>query len=149
MKIVFINPPDTNTVLEFPNEDGESLLEADDYGYFPPLGLLYVISYLEKYTEDHEIHLFDCPSEKIGHEELNKKLSEIKPDIVGLTSFTVSLVDVDMVAKSVKKLLPDCHVCLGGHHAIAYPHESISLPNIDSIIVGEGEIAFTDLVKKY
>ena len=48
MKIAFVNPPDRNTVIEFPDDKGDSFLEADDYGYFPPLGLLYVLSYLEK-----------------------------------------------------------------------------------------------------
>jgi anaerobic magnesium-protoporphyrin IX monomethyl ester cyclase len=63
-----------------------------------------------------------------------------------VTSFTVSLVDVCMTAEMVKEINPNAHVCLGGHHPIAYPKEAAELPQFDSIVVGEGEEAFTDLV---
>ena len=147
VRIVVINPPDKNTVIEFPAEDGSSFLEADDYGHFPPLGALYVLSYLEKNDSGNELHFLDCPSERMDHEGLKKRLQAIKPDVVGLTSFTVSLVDVVLAAKTAKEVNPKCHVCLGGHHSIAYPFEAAQLPNIDSIVVGEGEYAFTELVK--
>ncbi len=147
MKIAFVNPPDRNTVIEFPDDKGDSFLEADDYGYFPPLGLLYVLSYLEKTAPEHQLYFLDCPSEQMSHEALRLRLQEIQPDLVGLTSFTVSLVDVALAAKTAKEVNPSAHVCMGGHHAIAYPHEAASLPNIDSIVVGEGEHAFTELVR--
>lgn len=148
MNIVIINPPDENTIVEFPDEQGDSFLEADDYGYFPPLGALYVLSYLEKHTTGHQLHFIDCVAEQISHEKLIERLEEIKPDILGMTSFTISLVDIKIVAENVKKHFPNCHVCMGGHHAISYPYEAVSLPNIDSIVVGEGEMAFTELVNK-
>ncbi len=146
MKIAFINPPDENTVVEFPDENGDSFLEADDYGYFPPLGLLYVASYLEANTKGHNIMFLDCVAEQISHIELRKRLEEFNPDVVGLTSFTISLYDCVKVAKTTKSINPNTHVCLGGHHPISYPNEAVQLPCIDSIIVGEGEKSFTDLV---
>lgn len=146
MNIVIINPPDQNTIVEFPDEDGNSFLEADDYGYFPPLGALYVLSYLEKNSSGHSLHFLDCVAEQISHQELIIKLQEINPDIVGMTSFTISLVDIKIAAENIKKNFPNAHVCLGGHHAISFPVEAVNLPNIDSIIVGEGEVAFCDLV---
>lgn len=48
MKILLLNPPNENTVPEFADEKGEGYVEADDYGYFPPLGALYVLSYAKK-----------------------------------------------------------------------------------------------------
>ncbi len=146
MNIVIINPPDENTIAEFPDEKGDSFLEADDYGYFPPLGALYVLSYLEKHAPHHSFHFIDCVAEQISHEGLIERLKGIQPDILGMTSFTISLVDIKMVAENIKKTFPQCHVCLGGHHAISYPHEAAILPNIDSIVVGEGEKAFYELV---
>jgi radical SAM superfamily enzyme YgiQ (UPF0313 family) len=43
--------------------------------------------------------------------------------------------------------VPNAHLCLGGHHPIAFPFEAASLPEFDSIVVGEGEIVFAELVK--
>ena len=69
------------------------------------------------------------------------------PDVVGITSFTTSLVDVQIAAQTIRKVVPQAHICLGGHHPISFPYEAAQLPEFDSIIVGEGEYAFTDLVK--
>ena len=148
MKILFVNPPDENKVKEYASEkdDGEEYIGSDDFGHFPPLGLLYVISYLENNTENHEIFFKDCIAEHISHKELKNIIANIKPDLLALTSFTVSLVDVVIAAKTCKEITPNCHVCLGGHHPIAFPFEASKLKEVDSVVVGEGEIVFTELV---
>jgi len=147
MKILIINPPAENTVSENPNEDGEEFLEGDDFGDFPPLGALYVLSHCEKHTEGHEFFFLDCVGERISHKNLSNFITDISPDIVGITSFTISLIDICKAAETIRGIVPNAHICLGGHHPIAYPHEAAKLPQFDSIVVGEGEIAFTELVK--
>ncbi len=146
MRILIINPPSWNTVIEHPDESGEEFLEADDFGEFPPLGALYVLTYLEEHTEGHELFFKDCVAERIRYPALLEYLKLVKPDVVGITSFTVSLVDVCMTAKMVREVNPDAHICLGGHHPIAYPREAAELTEFDSIVVGEGEQVFTELV---
>jgi len=146
MRVLIINPPAWNTVVEHPDEHGEEFLEADSFGEFPPLGALYVLSHLDAHTEGHELFFKDCVAEGIRYDGLRAYFEEIRPDVVGVTSFTVSLVDVCMTAALVKEVNPDAHVCLGGHHPIAYPNEATELPEFDSIVVGEGEEVFTELV---
>ena len=142
-----LNPPAENTISEAPSQEGENYIEPDDFGAFPPLGLLYVTTYLEQNTSGHEILFLDCVGEKKNHDELGKIAADFRPDIVGITSFTISLIDVCIAARDIRKLNPTAHICLGGHHPIAFPFESAQLLEFDSIIVGEGEIAFTELVK--
>jgi anaerobic magnesium-protoporphyrin IX monomethyl ester cyclase len=60
MRILIINPPAWNTVVEHPDETGEEFLEADAFGEFPPLGALYVLSHLEAHTTGHEFFFKDC-----------------------------------------------------------------------------------------
>lgn len=147
MKVLFFNPPDENTVAEYQDENGEGFLESDDYGFFPPLGLLYVLSYLEKNTTGHELFFKDCVAERISHTDLPGVIQAIQPDIVGITSFTISLIDVVKAARIVRRVVPNAHICLGGHHSIAFPLEAAQLEEFDSIVVGEGEIAFAELVE--
>ncbi|MBF0347180.1 MAG: radical SAM protein [Magnetococcales bacterium] len=147
MKILLFNPPDEHTIMEYQDENGEGFLESDDYGYFPPLGLLYVLSYLEQHTTGHELFFKDCVAEKISHVDLPGVIGAIQPDIVGITSFTISLIDVVKAARTVREVVPHAHICLGGHHPIAFPLEAAQLEEFDSIVVGEGEIAFTELVE--
>lgn len=148
MNILLINPPALNAIPEQTDAQGKPYIESDDFGYFPPLGLLYIISYLEKHTHGHKIFFKDCVAEKTSYEKLRQALLEIQPDIVGITSFTIGLIDIIKTTALIKSVFPKTHICLGGHHAIAFPIEAMQLENIDSIIVGDGELAFTELVSR-
>jgi radical SAM superfamily enzyme YgiQ (UPF0313 family) len=146
MKILILNPPSENTLPEFPDEHGESYIDTEDFGYFPPLGALYVLSYLEKYTTGHDLFFKDCVAERIKHKDLAEIINQIQPDVVGITSFTIALIDVCYAAKTIREIVPRAHICLGGHHPIAFPYQAAKLPEFDSIVVGEGEKAFLELV---
>lgn len=146
MKVLFINPPDELKVPAAPDEEGQSFLDSDKYGNFPPLGMLYVLSYLEKEHPAIEIIYKDCIAEHVSHEELKRIVEDIQPDVVGITSFTISLVDVCMVARNVRAIKPDAFIALGGHHPIAFPREAAKLPHFDCIVVGEGEIPFSKII---
>ena len=76
---------------------------------------------------------------KDEYPQLDSAVKEFQPDVVGVTSFTVSMVDARMVATVARKIVPHAHICLGGHHPIAFPREAAQIPEFDSIVVGEGE----------
>jgi radical SAM superfamily enzyme YgiQ (UPF0313 family) len=145
MKILLINPPAEYTAREYvdpTNPDDHGLLETEDFGIFPPLGLLYILAALRKSTPHHELFFLDCIAERISHVELAKRVADIEPNLVGITSFTISMYDVCLAARTVRELFPGAHICLGGHHPIAFPYEAAALQEFNSIIVGEGEEAF-------
>ena len=146
MRVLVLNPPDENKISEAPDSFGKEYIESDDFGYFPPLGALYVLSYLEKNSEGHDLFFKDCVAEHLSFNDLRAYVEDVQPDIVGITSFTISLLDVILAARTVREVVPDAHICLGGHHPIAFPFESAQLKEFDTIIVGEGEVAFTELV---
>lgn len=148
MKVIIINPPAENTVQEFPDSEGEGYLEADDYGYFPPLGPLYVLSYAEKHVPHHTYYFVDAVGEKLSYTQLEERIKKISPDVIGITSFTISLVDVMKTAEMARKLCPSAHLVLGGHHPTAFPFEAAQLPHFNTIIVGEAEYAFAELLRR-
>ncbi len=147
MKILILNPPEENVVPEFADTQGRGFLEASDFGKFPPLGALYVLTYAQQTLPHHQYLLLDCVGENISHTELGKRIQDFSPDVVGFTSFTISLIDVVLAAKTARQMAPKAHLCLGGHHPTAFPVESVSLSLFDSVIVGEGEHAFASLLK--
>ncbi|MBL7777671.1 MAG: B12-binding domain-containing radical SAM protein [Chitinophagales bacterium] len=146
MKVLIINPPQKNTIKEYPDDNGQGYVETDDYGYFPPLGALYILSYAEKKLPQHEYFFKDCVGEHLDFPQIINYLQELQPDIVGITSFTISLIDVVKTAELVKECNPNSFVCLGGHHPTAFPFEAAALKQFDCIVVGEGEYAFTELL---
>lgn len=141
MKILLINPPIFSRIdPSLP----EVLLEKEDP--MPPLGLMYLASYIRENTE-YQIEILDCQIEKYNHEDLKNKIQEIKPDIVGITTMTFTLLDVIKTLKSVKEINNNIKTVLGGPHVHIYPEETINLPNVDYLVLDEGEKPFKELLE--
>lgn len=140
MKILLINPPAQNTL-----KGNNPPIIDQERGYNPPLGLLYLAGYLEKYTS-HQVEVLDTQVEELSYEELETRLRNIKPDVVGITAMTFTLIDVLKTAKLVKRISNNIKIVLGGPHVYIYPEETISLKEIDFLVLGEGEITFAELM---
>ena len=139
MKILLINPPSSNLILT----NLPKILAQEDP--MPPLGLMYVAAYLKKYT-NHEIKILDCLIDKINHEQLKEKIKQEKPDVVGITTLTFTLIDVLKTARIIKELNQNIKVILGGPHVNIYPEETLNFSEIDYLILGEGEKPTKDLI---
>jgi len=149
MRILLINPPCEHMVGEYSDRSdpaARGAVEVGDFGLFPPLGLLYIMAALRRNAPEHEVFFLDCVAEHLGHEELAARIAGCNPQVVGITSFTMALFDVCLAARTIRSICPGAHICLGGHHPIAFPVEAAQLPEFDSIVVGEGEEAFPQLV---
>ena len=71
MKILFINPPDINTLVG----NNPEIIDSER-GYNPPLGLMYLASYLLKYT-DFKVKILDCQVEEFGFEQAEKARADV------------------------------------------------------------------------
>ncbi|MCX5694988.1 MAG: radical SAM protein [Candidatus Omnitrophica bacterium] len=143
MRVLLIMPPAENTIKFLRGWQ----LSSSDYGTFPPLGLLYIATVLKSNLAKVEIEILDCPSEKINYQQLEAAIRRFKPDVVGITTFTFCLVDVLKTARLVKAINNDTHICLGGPHNANFPEQTLDYPDIDSIVLGEGEYVFLELIK--
>lgn len=141
MKVLLINPPIENIInLELP------LWVRQNQGVFPPLGLMYLASYLKK-NLDCEVRILDALAEKMNYGRINEYIRDFHPNVVGITAHTNNLIDVILTTDIIKKIDRNIHVCLGGPHVNIFPKETIALSSVDSVVLGEGEITFADLVK--
>ncbi len=140
MKILLINPPEINII---PANTPEMV--DKQRGKLPPLGLLYLAAYLEKYT-NHQIKVIDCPTEETTYQQLEEAIKQENPDIVGVTIITFTLIDVLKTLKIVKKVNPEIKTIVGGPHVHIYPEETLGFPEVDFAILGEGEIPIKNLV---
>lgn len=140
MKTLFLVPPETISL----ESSVPKALEGGK-GYYPKLGLLYVAAYYERATGDKPVFI-DCPPERIGEEELLRRFREIKPDMVAMSIMTFNLLDALHTAKALKRESKNLKICLGGPHVNLYPRETLSLPDIDYVVFGEGEPIFTQLI---
>ena len=141
MKILLINPPAHN---EITTQVSRYVTEASSMQ--PPLGLMYIAAVLLK-EGFPDVEIIDSQAEKLSYEELEARLVETAPDMVGMTAMTFTMTDVMLTARLVKKANPRAKVVLGGPHVDIYPVETIGLKEVDFAIKGEGEYPFLELTR--
>jgi len=143
MKVLLVNPPAENTIV-----GNNPTIIDEERGYNPPLGLLYIAAYAQKHT-DWDIEILDTQVEELSYEKLEKRVEESNPDLVGIQAMTFTLLDVLKTARLVKKLDKDMPIVLGGSHVHIYPEETINLPEVDYLVLGEGEITFAEFLNNF
>jgi radical SAM superfamily enzyme YgiQ (UPF0313 family) len=141
MKVLLINPPSENEILSCNPE-----IIKSERGYDPPLGLLYLAGYLKKYS-DYELKIIDAQVEKLNYPQLEEKIREFNPDVVGVTAMTFTLLDVIKTVEATKKSCPNAKIIIGGPHVQIYAKETANIKNVDFVVLGEGEKIFIDLIE--
>jgi anaerobic magnesium-protoporphyrin IX monomethyl ester cyclase len=141
MNILLINPPAENTIM-----GNNPKIVDEERGYSPPIGLLYIAACVEKYTKN-TVSIIDAQVEEISYTRLEEIIRQKKPDMVGITAMSFTLIDVIKTARIVKKISKDIPVVLGGSHVYIYPNETINIPEVDIIVIGEGEDSFPELIE--
>lgn len=114
-------------------------------GHYPPLGLMYVASYLEK-KSSHQVEILDLNVENINYRGLEEEIKRRAPDAVGIYTTCFTVYNAYEIANCAKKANPEIIVMLGGPHVDIYPKETAGLPSIDYLIMGEGEITVKELL---
>jgi hopanoid C-3 methylase len=91
---------------------------------------------------DHELRILDMRADP----DLERTLREFGPDMVGTTGFTAEVPHAQEICGIVRRELPDAKIVVGGHHATMSPAE-FDNPDVDILVVGEGDRTFPELVE--
>lgn len=143
VKILLIIPPETEKLVM---ERGQDVNEA--YGTFPPIGLLYIATFLkEKMGAAVEIRVEDCSLGAWSHDAFADLLRDYRPDLLGLTAFTPLAADTKYVLERTKALLPDCRTVIGGAHVTSFQEEALCYKEADFGVMGYGEYPFWKLIE--
>ena len=106
----------------------------------PPLGLMYIASYLEKHAPDTvQTKILDLSIERNGKAAMGKALDGFRPDFVGLSAMTPEAPDTGYFAKWFKEKFPRALVAVGGPHPNASPEMALDAKGVDLLVLGEGE----------
>ncbi len=109
----------------------------------PPLGLAYVAGALEK--AGYNVEVLDNYLIKKTDEEVKQLAAQMQPMIVGITCGSATFQRCLDTARAVKEGYPACKVIVGGWHATYAPESLLAHPEIDYVVMGEGEEAITKL----
>ncbi len=139
IRVLLIFPPTTRAVKAMWTIHNET--ENSSIGAKPPLGIMYVGSYL-KNNSCHTVRLIDCQVEHRTDDEVKDAISDYQPHLVGISVWTEYWYDAWKCIQITKEINPTIHVNLGGPHIGVYPEISLQESGCDSVIVGDGEIPF-------
>ena len=109
----------------------------------PPLGLAYIAAALEE--GGFPVQIFDNYLLKKPIDEFKLLIEDSKPEIIGITCGSTTYQRTIETAKAVKEVLPNCKVVVGGWHPSYLPDSMLKHPEIDYVVVGEGEKAMKEL----
>ena len=153
MRVVLIYPPPWKIARPgeepYPRGEGEpdgGSLVVDD-GDFPviPYGLLTLAA--EAINAGHDVRVLNLSL--FAWSDVEAIIADIDGDVFGLSSLTLNRRGVEAVSKLVRRVHPEAHVTVGGPHATALPPEMLNYHRaVDSVVVGEGEATFLELLER-
>lgn len=111
----------------------------------PPLGLLYIVSNLEK--EGFSTSFIDISVELFEKEKLIKILNEIQPKIIGISTYVESWDTQKAMCSFLKRMFPKAALVAGGYCANFCYDILLKESEFDYIMRGEGELTFNYLCK--
>jgi radical SAM superfamily enzyme YgiQ (UPF0313 family) len=94
---------------------------------------------------EHEVRILDLRFEAL--EELGRTLQSFRPCLVGLTvNNSIHVRGTLEVLRSIRSILPDSRVVVGGHHPTLVPQD-FHIPTVDAIFIGWADKSFPAYVR--
>lgn len=114
---------------------------------FMPLGIGYLGAVLHK--NNFQVNVVDCQAYNLSQQQVREELSKFKPDIVGITSTTLTYKSALRIAKIAKEVCPNCITAIGGSHVTFWDDKALQEePALDVIVRGEGEQTMLELAQR-
>jgi anaerobic magnesium-protoporphyrin IX monomethyl ester cyclase len=111
---------------------------------YPHYGALYVCAMLER--DHHDVEYIDMDIDGMNIASLLDHVSESGPQVVGLSCVTPIAPEGFKIANAIKDRFKGIFTVMGGVHATIDPDNSVAVPGIDAVCIGEGEHTMRDLV---
>jgi anaerobic magnesium-protoporphyrin IX monomethyl ester cyclase len=131
--VTLVNPP-------YPVEAPQAI--------FIPLGISYLAAVLEE--KGYQVDVIDCQVSHPTQKDLEDEFKQRQPDMVGVTSATLTYLPAVEIVKTAKQALPNCLALMGGPHVTVMDEQTLSEnPEADIIVRGEGEQTMLELARLF
>jgi anaerobic magnesium-protoporphyrin IX monomethyl ester cyclase len=152
MRVLLVYPPpwkipDPNSAPDAMDGPPENYREGDlDTDFFQiPYGLLSLAT--NSLRAGHQVKVLNLSSYPWSCVE--QLLPKMHADVVGLSCWTANRRGVHLLASAIKGHYPDTYIVVGGPHATPLARPMLEhWPEVDCVVVGEGEATFLDLLAR-
>jgi radical SAM superfamily enzyme YgiQ (UPF0313 family) len=112
----------------------------------PPLGLLYMGAVLER--AGIQVQIIPADVKNMSWRQVKKAILNYEPDFIGTTSTTENRFQSFKLIKLAKKTFSRAITLLGGPHASMAAEDCLKhIPELDVVVMGEGEVTLLELCK--
>ena len=114
-----------------------------------PLGLIYLMTYLRReFGQNVDGKIAKAMIDFDNYDELKILINEIQPQVIGIRTLSLYKNFFHETISKIKSWLPDVPIIAGGPYATSDYPMILSDSNVDVIVIGEGEITFSELIDK-
>lgn len=109
-----------------------------------PLGLGYVAGSLRRDRGD-EVMIVDARNRRLSLFQVRRRIREFDPDLIGISAINFEMPAAHELAGAARAEAPRVPIIIGGPYASANRAAILNDPNIDVVVVGEGERTTVEL----
>ncbi|MEP4379695.1 MAG: radical SAM protein [Alphaproteobacteria bacterium] len=113
-------------------------------GELPMLGLAFIAAALR--DQGNEVKVIDYEVNGWPMSQVARDIEEFKPDMIGMTIYVTNMRRCASVALIAKEVNPDICVVFGGPQVTIFPEEAFLSPDVDVVVLSEGEIIIRNVV---
>jgi anaerobic magnesium-protoporphyrin IX monomethyl ester cyclase len=113
-------------------------------GELPMLGLAYIAASLR--DQGNTVKIIDYEVNNWPMDRVHQDIESFDPDIVGMTAYITNMKRCSTVAKIAKMVNSKISVVLGGPQVSIFPEEAFYSPDVDLIVLSEGEIVIRNVI---
>jgi len=117
-----------------------------DYNPKEPMGLMYISATLRR--DGYSVEILDADILALTLEETVAEIMKRPAKVIGFSVMQRALPSVKLLTEKLKNRGVTAHICCGGFTTtLSAKHILERIPRIDSIVMGEGETTFSNLVR--
>ena len=125
-------------LLRLPNKSGKNLATSFKQLFAPPRLSEKSSHFMEQIMTNSSHHLWAS---------LTQQVVATEPEAIGISCYSTTMTATRILVDRLKKQLPGVPIFCGGIHPTAMPLQTLrELPEVDYLVVGEGELTVKELI---
>lgn len=131
-------------LINLPIQTYKSKVAVSNFDFCPSIGLMSLYSALK--FNGYSVEIIDLILNPMKKTEFIQKVCELRPKMLGISAYTENINIAIRLATSIKEVLPDIRIALGGAHVTLSLKEFSASNAVDFAIMGEGESSILELM---
>jgi anaerobic magnesium-protoporphyrin IX monomethyl ester cyclase len=119
--------------------------DREGEGSAPPIGVMQLGATARAWS-GWQVRAVDLFLEKNEEAAIRDALKQYPAEVIGLSGLTAEADSLYRAARYARLGAPEAIILAGGPHASSYTRETLARPEIDGVVIGEGELTLQEIL---